>query len=160
MRIGQAATAAIIAGLTALVGLGCGAPGIQRLDTTGIAPVPVNAADAERLRNLPPGEGVILHIAAGQTIPVEVDVDLGAVRWRHSGSKAVARDDVYILLRDGGAWISPDLREWAALGDGGAMKRLFGIRGGRMQIGMAVTADGPSIRFAIEHEAVGDGNGP
>lgn len=102
-------------------------------------------AAGPRLRAAMQGEGVVLRMRRGETLPVRLTSRLGVAHLavadgKGSSPELVLDRDVWIYIAPRRALISPDGQRWARLGDWKTMRRLFGLRGGSFQVGLGVSA--------------------
>ena len=143
-----------LAALGLLLSTGCA--GIHTLDTARIRTVSLPDYQAEIARapeawKLPP-EGVILKVAKGLTLPLNVEVTTTIASLVPGANKVRLDRDLYLYLSPTSVELSPDGERWAVMGNFRGFQELFGAhRGGSFQLGLGVTkGEGPFVTVKVE----------
>ena len=97
------------------------------------------------------GEAVVVHVKAGEEVPLLVSVDIPGLTFLPGQNRVRFERDVYVHYGAGSMHISADGETWAAVGDFRGMARLFGLgHGGTFQVGAGVNAtDGPMVSVKV-----------
>lgn len=103
------------------------------------------AAVAERFTGK--GGPIAVHLRAGEELPVRLHLEVPGLTLVPGNATLRFDRDLWVLFGPDGLSISPDGHRWAAMGDGPAIRELFGLgKGGSFQVGFGVTAqDGAFI---------------
>ena len=60
--------------------------------------------------------------------------------------------DVYLLVRSGELWLSPDRRRWAPVQNPAAWKEVFGLGSGSMSFGLGIHEDAARAKLSVTVE--------
>lgn len=84
----------------------------------------------------------VVHVRKGEELPVEMSFDLPGLTFLPGANRLRVDRDLYLLIGPKGAYLSPDGARWAQVGDGRALRQLFGLgRGGTFQVGLGASKD-------------------
>lgn len=134
---------------------GAGCSGVQRLDRSSVPTLTVEALRAgqgnpKRFARVFGKRGVVVKVRAGDEVRVRLASQLGFATLRAGDNRLRFDRDVWIYLARRKALVSPDGQRWVRLGDWRAMKRVFGIRRGSVQVGFGVKrGQGPFVNLAV-----------
>lgn len=139
------------------LGAGC-ASGIRQLDTTGATRLTLaglkDAAQGKRLGAALQGGGkVVVHVKAGERIPLRLSSRLGPLVLEAGPQNALRCErDVYVYIGGREVLLGPDGRRWARVGDWRALKKLFGMRrGGSFRVGFgARKGEGAAVEVVVD----------
>ena len=133
--------------------VGCGTPGPVTIDTSTMEPVRLADVTRDTLESTGDSErGGLIFVPAGSALPLQVNMDLGALRGEFGDSTLRFTRDVYMLVRNG-LWLSPDRQRWARVDNLSALRDVFGLGRGQFQIGLGVSKERgthASIELAIQ----------
>jgi hypothetical protein len=148
-----AAALATAATIAATLAAGC-AGRVEGMDLSG---VPVRtlgelSQNPSPLEDAMGGDGAaVVKIAAGDRVPLQLRVDTPVFRAEGGDNALVFERDAYLYITKRGALVSPDGERWAAMGDSKALRRLFGMEHGSLQVGFGISRErGPEARVVVE----------
>jgi hypothetical protein len=128
---------------------GAGCSTIHALDTGGVRTMPLaefaalpGQVGAEQLTEQMP---FIVHIAAGETVPMQIQLELPLATLQAGENVLQFKCDVYLYIARDAMEVSPDGVRWATMGDFDAIKELFGVGQGSFRLGFGATADEGAI---------------
>jgi len=120
-----------------------GCAGVQRLDRTSIPTLTVAELRASKqdpawLLKAMGSRGVVVRVRAGEELPVRLGSSIGFATLRAGDNRLRFDREVWLYLARKKVLLSPDGRRWVGLGDWRAMKRVFDMRRGTVQVGFGV----------------------
>jgi hypothetical protein len=141
--------------LAALATSGCAR--IHQMDVGGVpvrslAEITAEPATLEGLREGREDAAVVVHVGAGDRLPLRLRVALPAFHVEAGDNVLVFDREAYLYIAPGRMiLLSPDGRRWAAPGDGRALRELFGARHGTFEVGFGVGREvGPFASVGLE----------
>jgi hypothetical protein len=145
-------TVLVTSGIAFVLAAGCS--GIRTIDASGVRTMTV--ADLEALPESPDGnpfaagEPVVVHVAAGEVLPLHLELSLPFLALEAGENRVRFARDVWLHISSDGMCISPDGQRWAMMGDFDAIKELFGFGQGSFQIGFGARAgEGAFVSAAV-----------
>lgn len=143
----------VVATVLGAAAFGCG--GVQKIErdpsqAVRIADFEANPeAFAAKLQN--PGDGIFVALKKGDAVALKLALDApGLAALETQGNRIRFERDVYLFISKDGALLSPDARRWARIQDAKALKDVFGIQGGTLQIGFGASQEeGASIAITL-----------
>ncbi len=137
---------------------GCGAS-VRTMDvshTPTYTVASINASPRESLVGLQNAtkDGAVVLLKKGEKVPVQLHASFGPIALESGENYLVFSQDTYLYIGPTGVMLSPDGRQWAAIGDGAALSKVFGLsKKGTFQFGFGVTKDKPaSFTIAVEKQ--------
>ncbi len=132
----------------AAVALGCGGVQTLRKDVSQASTIEQIKANpesfVERIKN--PGDGILLAIKKGETVTLRLDLKTPSIATLQPGVNTLRFErDVYLFLSRNGVLLSPDGQRWARVEDMKAIKELFGLSRGTLQIGLGVSKEDGAV---------------
>lgn len=97
--------------------------------------------EGERLAPKLFGEGLIVKLDEGSEVPLSILVTTPLLSASSEGGTVRAMRDLHLFMSERGVMLSPDGTRFAPVDDRGAMRKLFGLKGGQFGIGFGVTRE-------------------
>ncbi len=89
--------------------------------------------------DLKAGRPVVIDVDAGQSLPVMIGASSPVVDLKVDRAELVFSRAVHVLIKDGALMVSPDGVRWAEIQDRRSMGVLFGIKQGKVEMGLTVS---------------------
>ncbi len=121
-----------------------GCSGVQTIDTSGIKEVTITSANlasehVDLVRNVQAGKDVIFKVPAGQTLPLQINIDMPMIKTVGVPNEIRFKRDTYFYISKNRMLISPDGTSWAPIQDLDSLKKLYGWSRGTLAIGLSAS---------------------
>jgi hypothetical protein len=106
-----------------------------------------NSAPTERISQLMTTGGpkdFVLLLKKGDKVPVELRASFGPIALEPGQNYLVFSEDTYLYFTPKGLFIGPDGKRWAAVQEGSALGKLYGLKKGTFQFGFGKAKEGPA----------------
>lgn len=134
--------------MVALPGLGCS--GITRAPAAKTVTLSDLRQQKENLGQEIVRDGLIIHVPAGETVPLELDVLLPFAQVAPGENQVRFTKDIYLYVSKKAILLSPDGVSFAPIHKFKSIKRLFGASRGTLQIGFSADKEkGPSVAVGV-----------
>ncbi len=134
--------------LSALCCFGCS--GITRAPAVKTVPLSDFRQNQEMIGSEIAGDGLIVHVPAGETVPLEVAVQLPFAQVDAGENQLRFTRDIYLFISTKAILLSPDGVSFAPIYKFKSIKRLFGASQGSLRIGFGANKErGPTVSVGV-----------
>jgi hypothetical protein len=121
-----------------------GCSGIRTMDTSGIKAFTITSTSlscesADLVRDITAGKDVVFKIPAGQTLPLQINIDMPMAETKGVPNEIRFKRDTYFFVSQNRMLISPDGIRWAPIHDLDAIKKLYGWSRGSLSFGLSAS---------------------